>query len=124
MGKDRKDGAVFFLTWSKPFYSNLWLQGAKAKEAACKIQPKKIQGHVSVLACVRVTGRRRTCVQTAPGSATEGAKGHVGFVLHQAGSLRTLKVIFSLYLRGNDSLGCGPVGISLTWNKKQPLTLG
>ena len=41
MGKDRKDGAVFFLTWSKPFYSNLWLQGAKAKEAACKIQPKK-----------------------------------------------------------------------------------
>lgn len=39
-------------------------------------------------------------------------------------SLKTLKVIFSPYLRGNDSLGRGPVRITLTWNKKQPLTPG
>lgn len=39
-------------------------------------------------------------------------------------SLEPLKVIFSPYLGGNDSLGCGPVGITLTWNKKQPLTPG
>lgn len=46
------------------------------------------------------------------------------FKLHQLLSLQTLKVIFSLYLSGNDSLGSGPVGITLTWNKKQLLTPG
>lgn len=46
------------------------------------------------------------------------------FMLHRLLSLQTLKVIFSLYLSGNDSLGSGPVGITLTWNKKQLLTPG
>lgn len=46
-------------------------------------------------------------------------RGHTGFHGTSTHFLRILKVIFSLYLRGNDSLGCGPVGMAPTGNEKQ-----
>ena len=50
--------------------------------------------------------------------------GHVSFMPHRLLAPELWKWFSHRISRGNDSLGCGPVGIALTWNKKQPRTLG